>query len=175
MNKEILLAAVSQHYLFAPLNTQQKQDLLAHSRVQSFAQGAIVFQKNSPAKAFYFVLEGGVRLYFSAPDGKEKTVRIFEAGDSFAEALMFMQRTSYPANAMTIAPSQLLAVDSAYYREMIVNNSALATALLGHCCEHIHQLSRQIEMLSVLDARSRFIEYIVKSAKKQNVIYRQNG
>lgn len=160
MNQSDILATLAGHYLFAPLTPEVRLDIVKHSRVLNLAADSLVFQKDSLAASFYLILSGGVRLYFSAPDGKEKTVRIFEAVSSFAEALMFMKRDGYPANAMTIAPSTLLAIDSRYYRELIVKNGELAVALLGHCCEHIHALSRQIEMLSVLDARSRLLEYL---------------
>ncbi|SUO92362.1 Crp/Fnr family transcriptional regulator [Suttonella indologenes] len=155
-----ILAQIENHHLFAPLNAEQRKSLLANSRVQQYQEDALIFNKNEATSAFFFILEGAVRLYFSAPDGKEKTVRIFEKGSSFAEALMFMARDSYPANAMAVMPSKLLVVNSHFYRKMISQHADLAVALLAKCCEHIHLLSQQIEMLSVLDARSRFVQYI---------------
>lgn len=160
MEKTQIINALSNHYLFAPLTNAQHENVLHHARIQNYTESSLIFHKNQPAHYFYYVINGGVRLYFSAPDGKEKTVRIFEKGSSFAEALMFMNRDSYPANAAAITNTQLLAIDSHHYRKMIIETPALATALLGHCCEHIHNLSRQIEMLSVLDASSRLTQYL---------------
>lgn len=160
MREVDILARIEQHHLFAPLSQEQRKAMLNHSHVQQYTEDALIFNKNEAAASFYFILEGAVRLYFSAPDGKEKTVRIFEQGMSFAEAMMFMGRDSYPANAMAVMPSKLLVVDSQFYRKMIAQNADLAIFLLAKCCEHIHLLSQQIEMLSVLDARSRFVQYI---------------
>lgn len=156
-----MFTKLSHHYLFDYLDISEQNALLAHSRQLNFSEGGLIFQKNSPARYFYFILEGAVRLYFSAPDGKEKTVRIFYKGMSFAEALMFMGRDSYPANAMALEKTQLLAIESAFYREMIEQSPKLAVSLLGRCCEHIQNLSQQIEMLSVFDSRSRFLQFLI--------------
>lgn len=160
MHNAEILAQLEHHHLFASLTLEQKKQLFMNSHVQYYREDTIVFQKDEIATMFFFVLEGAVRLYFSAPDGREKNVRIFEKGDSFAEALMFMKRDTYPANAMTVMPSKILAINSDFYRKMILQNTDLAISLLGKCCEHIYMLSQQIEMLGVLDARGRLIRYL---------------
>lgn len=160
MNQTDTLALLSDHYLFSPLEAESRQKLLKNSHIHKYPANSLVFQKDESANHFFVILRGSVRLYFSSPDGKEKTVRIFSQGSSFAEALTFMRRDSYPANAMTMEESELLAIDSETYRNMLAENPDLAVALLAKCCEHIHMLSRQIEMLSVLDARSRLLEYL---------------
>lgn len=160
MNKSDIIAVLSTHYLFSSLDEKTKLDLLNSSHLRKFAANTVVFQKDEPADSFFVILQGSVRLFFSAPDGKEKTVHIFTEGSSFAEALTFMRRDTYPANAMTMENSELLVIESETYRNLLTNNPDLAIALLAKCCDHIHMLSRQIEMLSVFDARNRLLAYL---------------
>lgn len=139
---------------------ETRAQILRETRPVRLGAGQFVFQQGEKAEYFYVVLAGRVRLFFSAPDGKEKTVRHFLPGQTFAEALMFMARDSYPANAMTLEETQLLPVRSATYRSVLLNNPQAAFQMLGRMSEHLHTISRQVEMLSVFDAGMRVLTYL---------------
>lgn len=154
------LALLHRHPLFAHMPESTREMILRQSRLLTLEADQLVFQQGEQAEFFYVVMAGKVRLYFSSPDGKEKTVRHFVAGQSFADALMFMARETYPANAMTLEASVLLPVRSDLYRQVLMENPAVAFQMLGRLAEHLHMVSRQVEMLSVFDARTRVLTYL---------------
>lgn len=151
---------LKKHPLFAHMPESARALILRETRPVRFAAGQFVFQHGDKAEFFYLVLAGKVRLFFGAPDGKEKTVRHFEPGQIFAEALMFMARDTYPANATTLEDSLLLPVRSNTYRNVLMDNPAVAFQMLGRLSEHLHTISRQVEMLSVFDAGTRVLTYL---------------
>lgn len=155
-----LIQSVEKHYLFSGLEPKTQKTVFQNAFVKKMPTNNFVFQKNDKATHFYVVVEGAIRLYFGAPDGKEKTVRIFRAGQSFAEAIMFMNRDTYPANAMALTDSVLIAFDTRIYRQQIIDNPSKLLAILGHFSMHIQELSGQIEMLSVLNVRNRVMLYL---------------
>lgn len=153
-------AALTSHPLFAHMPEDARNIILRGSRPLKLDANRFVFQQGSPAEFFYLVVSGKVRLFFSSPDGKEKTVRFFDQGKIFAEALMFMRRDTYPANAMTVEPSVLLPVRNETYRNVLLDNPAVAFQMLGRLSEHLHAISRQVEMLSVFDAGTRVLTFL---------------
>ncbi|MDO5091282.1 MAG: Crp/Fnr family transcriptional regulator [Cardiobacteriaceae bacterium] len=153
-------AALASHPLFAHMPEETRGLILRAARPLKLDANRFVFQQGGKAEYFYLVVSGKVRLFFSSPDGKEKTVRFFEQGRIFAEALMFMQRETYPANAMTVEPSVLLPVRNEAYRNALLENPAVAFQMLGRLSEHLHAISRQVEMLSVFDAGTRVLTFL---------------
>lgn len=153
-------AALKTHPLFAHMPEGTREIILRAARPLKLDANRFVFQQGSKAEFFYLVVSGKVRLFFSSPDGKEKTVRFFEQGKIFAEALMFMNRETYPANAMTVEPSVLLPIRNETYRNVLLENPAVAFQMLGRLSEHLHAISRQVEMLSVFDAGTRVLTFL---------------
>lgn len=155
---------LEKHYLFAGLDKPTRKMVFQKAFVKKIPANSFIFQKNDTATNFYFISKGSVRLFFSSPDGKEKTVRVFQSGQSFAEAIMFMNRNTYPANAMTMTDTTLIAFNIKDYYQQVADNPKKLLAILGHFSTHIQNLSGQIEMLSVLDARNRVMLYLRQQA-----------
>lgn len=151
---------LKKHPLFAYMPDEARELILRQSRPWQLDANQMVFQQGGRADCFYLVLSGRVRLFFSSPDGKEKTVRHFLPGQIFADALMFMERETYPANAMTLEPSQLLPVRSAAYRSVLLDNPGVAFQMLGRLSDHLYTIGRQVELLSVFDAGTRVLTYL---------------
>lgn len=151
---------LNNHYLFASLSQEQKQEVMRYSKVREYQAGNIIFAKNEQVLAFYLVLEGSVRLFFSTPDGKEKTIKTFHPPQTFAEALMFLQHDTYPANAMALENTKLLAINSKRFAELLLTHPSLCLTIMGSLSSHVHSLSQQVEMLSVFDARTRLLNYL---------------
>ena len=148
------------HYLLAPLSPIDRQRLTQRQHRRRYPAGSMIFTKNQKTTDFFLVLSGTVRLYFSAPDGKEKTVKLFSRGQSFGEALMFMQHDTYPANAVATEDTELLVINNREFREILLKNVELCLAMMGTMAEYVQMLSMQIEMLSVFDARTRLLHYL---------------
>ena len=84
---------ILQHPLFSHFNEQAQEELLADAQVREYPVQSLIFRQGDPAERFYLVQSGKVKLYRISADGKEKVVEIITAGNTFAEAVMFMQRS----------------------------------------------------------------------------------
>ena len=71
----------------------EELDRIALSTQQVHAQkGEILFRRGDPAAGFHIVVFGQVKLAFSSLRGDEKVVDLIGPGESFGEAVMFMER-----------------------------------------------------------------------------------
>jgi CRP/FNR family cyclic AMP-dependent transcriptional regulator len=71
--------------LFADLHEKDLQMMYRLASSQRFPRGATIFFEEDPGDALYIVLQGMVRIYRVADDGREKTLTFLEEGEFFGE------------------------------------------------------------------------------------------
>ena len=88
-----VVASILQHPFFKHLSVENQERLITQSHEQQCLSGELLIRQGQPAERFFLVLKGRVKLYRISADGQEKVVEIIQAGQTFAEAVMFMQRS----------------------------------------------------------------------------------
>ena len=104
-----LREAVSACVIFSGLPAVQQQELIEQTRVLCLREGEYLFQQGDKAAEFFLLLEGELKLAAGSPSGQEKILHIVNPGQTFGEALMFLQAPVYPVNAMALTSSQVVA------------------------------------------------------------------
>jgi CRP-like cAMP-binding protein len=85
--------------LLSQLSQEQLERVARRAARLGLEDGQMLFSQGDPAERFYLVLSGQVRLFRLSPDGAEKVIEIAGAGETFAEALMFLNAPRYPVCA----------------------------------------------------------------------------
>jgi CRP-like cAMP-binding protein len=150
-----------QGVLFASLNDAQL-DRVARLAVRVRLQdGESLFEQGDPAKRFYLVLGGQVKLYRLSPAGNEKVIEIVMPGSTFAEALMFLERPHYPVGAQALGPAEVISIDAADFADMLKGSVETCFLLLGDMSQRLRGLLREIDELSLHSATCRIAAYLV--------------
>ena len=158
------LELLRRHYLFAALSDSEFASIAALSTIQRWSSGGLLFQRGAPASQFFVVLEGEVRLFLQSAGGAEAAIMRARPGDSFAEAVMFMELPVYPVSAETIGSGVLVAVNNEAYRESMRRNPTACLRLLGDLSARLHGLVGEIESMALETARSRLQRYLLSLA-----------
>ena len=85
-------------------------------------------------------------------------------GQTFAEALMFMERPSYPVSATALHASELIAFDSASFLDILRHSVDTCFRLMGDMSIWLHSRLNEIEALSVQNATLRLSNYLLRGA-----------
>ena len=149
------------HHLFATLEPAQFDRIAREVRPLHAATGDCLVQSGDRADAFFVVAEGSVKLSLFAVNGDEKVLDIISPGQSFAEALLFMQAPVYPITATAIIDSTALRVPGASFCAMLAENRAACFKMLAHLSARLHVQVREIEALTLENARQRLIRFLV--------------
>ncbi len=128
-------------------------------------RGCNVMLQGEPADAFYVILEGWVKLYRLLPDGDEAVVSVMTAGESFAEAVMFMGGR-FPVAADTVTEARLLRIEGSTLRAAMKADGRVAVALLASVAHHTETLSEQVELIKALAAPQRVADFLVGNARR---------
>lgn len=156
--------AIRDQPLFAALDDEQFERVDRRTQLVSLEARQLLFQRGEPARSFYLVLEGSVKLALQSRAGDEKVVERLGPGQSFAEALMFVDAPMYPLAAIAIDPSLVLAVPNAEYRAVLAESPPTCLRLLAELSRRLHGLVREIEELTLASATNRFVRHVLELA-----------
>jgi CRP-like cAMP-binding protein len=151
-----------QHHLFAGLNDEQLDRLLHTTQVLHLDDGQLLFACHQEARHFYLVRSGSVRLYLSAPDGTEKVVHLVSPGETFAEAITFMDGQRYPINASALGKTELLAFSNATFRGILRESTETCFRLMADMSTWLKKQIHDIDALTLQNATLRFTNFLLQ-------------
>ena len=161
MNKLFISQTLSEFFMFRELNSEQIARIAEHSQIIDFPKGTSVFNRGDAAVGLYILLEGQLKLGVTSPQGSEKIISIVSPGESFGEAILFLER-QFPVYAQAILDSQVLLVPKSLIFSMLDNDPMFARKMLAGLSIRMHQLVQDIEMLSLQSCTQRFIGYLLQ-------------
>ena len=139
-------ALVSSTPLFAGLDHQTVGWLIAPASVTDHPQTGLLFSQGDKADRFFLTLQGRVNLFTLAESGQHSIIEVIEAGQTFAEAVMFMNGR-FPLNAEVAAGSRLLTIPAAAFLSRLGQRQDLATQMFAALARWQRRLIREIAML----------------------------
>jgi len=151
--------------LFARLSDEQLQRVAARARRLHLSEGQSLFEQDDPADRFFLVLAGQIKLYRLSSAGHEKVMEIVLPGHTFAEALMFLERPSYPVGAMALQPSELISLDARDFVDMLAASVQTCFLLMGDMSQRLRGLIQEIDDLSLHSATCRVAGYLLSQAE----------
>ncbi|MGY0219101.1 Crp/Fnr family transcriptional regulator [Endozoicomonadaceae bacterium StTr2] len=165
--KRVHASTLLQHHLFSSFTEDELALLLKDAQLINLERDNLLFRQGEPAEHFYFLLDGMIKLYRVSPDGNEKVLELIGPHETFAEAIMFLDKKNYLVNAQALASSQLFSFSNKTYQQLLKNNSELAMALLGKLSIRLHQRINEIETLSLKNTTHRVVRYLIQSRTEQ--------
>src|SRR5690606_16333005 len=125
--------------LFNELSVQELDVLAAGTTEVQVARGDTVFHRGDPCIGFHTVVYGQIKLMFVSPMGGEKVVRLIGPGDSFGEALMFLDK-AYIVSAQALADTMLLHVAKSVLFAELDRHPGFARKMLAGLSQRLHSL-----------------------------------
>lgn len=153
--------------LFSALSDAQLAALVAATHEVRADKGKLLFQRGTPCEGMYLVVFGVVKLAVSGVQGVEKIVELVRAGESFGEAVMFLNRP-FPIMAQTLEDSLLLYVEVAAIDNLLAQDPKFARRLLAGLSVRLHALVRDVESYSTQNAAQRVIGYLLQSVSTEH-------
>jgi CRP-like cAMP-binding protein len=152
---------LKQFHLFAGLDDSQRERLRQSMMQFHLEPGEFLFEHGQPAERFFILLSGHVKLIRLSPEGAEKVIEIVNPGESFAEAIMFMQRQIYPVSAQAIMPSVLLGFDNKVFMSMLEGSFETCKRVLHSTSMRLRMWLNEIDHLTLQNATYRLVHYLL--------------
>ena len=154
-------ALLAQVPLFNSLGDDELARLARGTRELTAARGEILFHKGDAPSGFYLVLDGQVKLALTSARGNEKVVDVIGSGQTFGEAVMFMDAT-HVVFAQALVETRLLLISRAVLLGELENDPQLARKMLAALSMRLHHLIADVEAYSLHSGRQRIIGYLLR-------------
>ncbi|MBV1913628.1 MAG: Crp/Fnr family transcriptional regulator [Cycloclasticus sp.] len=156
------MTSLRQHLLFASLNDQQFSQVEASSSNKELTEGSHLFHQQQAANYFYYLQSGDIKLYRLSPNGEEKVIELIQPGQTFAEAVMFMQTQHYPVHAQAITDCQLVQIKMDSFRQLLDQSPETCMKILAKMSQRLHGSIQEIDQLTLQNATMRVIQFMLQ-------------
>ena len=158
LNIEALLSHVP---LFNGLAPDEIARVARGTREIHAGKGDILFHKGDSCTGFHLIVYGQIKLAFTSAQGSEKVVEILGQGQTFGEALMFMEKP-YIVFAQTLSDSLLLHISKSVIFEELERDPRLCRKMIAGMSMRLHQLITDVESYSMYSGKQRIIGYLLR-------------
>ena len=124
-------------------------------------KGDVIFQRGDACRGFHLLIYGQVKLAAGIANGAEKIIEIIGPGNSFGEALMFMEKP-YIVSATALADSLLLHVKKEAVFAGIDRDPAFARKMLAGLSRRMHGLICDMESYALQSGTQRVIGFLLQ-------------
>lgn len=146
--------------LFRGLDDAALSGLLPHVSVCWLAAKETLYQQGQPGDCVFFLLEGSMKLVRRTGGAREHVVRLIRPAEVLAETELFSS-AGYPATAVALEASRLLAVDARQFATCLRANPELAWKLMKRLGQRIEELQAQAELLATHTAEQKVAAYLL--------------
>lgn len=161
MNKLLITNRLSEFYLFSELQSAQIDHLVSGTRLLDVPRGTMLFNRGDIAHGFYLLVEGQVKLGVISPHGDEKVIGLIQAGQSFGEAVLFLER-AFPIFAQATLDSKVLLITRDAIFDILDNDVTVVRRMLAGISARNCQLVNDIESISLRNSTQRLIGYLLQ-------------
>ena len=146
--------------MFSEMQAAELDRIAAVTVPLYFEKGQTIVQQGEPCTGFHVAVYGQVKLGFTSPQGVEKVVEIVRPGQSFGEALMFLDKP-YIVFAQALADTMLLHVAKQAVFEELAHDPLFARRMLSGLSRRLHGLVRDVEAYTLRSGQERVIGYLL--------------
>lgn len=147
--------------LFMRLSEKQLERIEHKASRIRLAAGEMLFQQGEVATRFYLLLSGGIKLSRLSQDGREKVIELVSPHQTFAEALMFLDRPNYPVGAQALTVSEVISIDAGDFISMLRDSVDTCFLLMGDMSQRLRGLVGEIDNLCLHNATTRLANYLL--------------
>jgi CRP/FNR family transcriptional regulator, cyclic AMP receptor protein len=124
----------------------------------------IVYREGDPGM-FVLVVQGTLRIYATADDGREFTFFWAHAGDSLGQS--YVTGEPRDANAQAVTDTVLHVVPMEVLEGLAQHDAAVSWELLRAASSRVRQLAASLRMFAFMDLRQRVAHRLIESAFHQ--------
>ncbi|HEX6295026.1 MAG TPA: Crp/Fnr family transcriptional regulator [Burkholderiales bacterium] len=147
--------------LFQGLAPEAFARLAAGTTRRRLRRGDTLFRLGQPSSGFYAVVHGRVKLAAPAAHGRERVSAIVDAGRSFGEAIMFLEKP-YIVSAVALGDALVLHVAKETVFAELERNPAFARRVIAALAAKLHASVRELDLYALGSGGKRFAAWLLR-------------
>lgn len=161
MDKTELLPRLQHCVLFSSLTAPQIETMLCKSRRADLHPGEMLFEQRQPAKEFFLLDSGQIKLTRGSSSGQEKIIELVSPGDTFGESSACSPQPLNPVTATALVYSEVLCFDAPTYMQLLHESTEACFALMELMSQRMHGMLLEVDRLTLHSATYRVLCYLL--------------
>ena len=153
--------------MFGSFPEDQLRALATRVTRRSAPRGSAIMFAGDPTDSLYIVISGRLKVMMGEADGKEVILSILGPGEFFGE-MGLIDDSPRSASVIAIEPCELLSVTKRAFKKCLVENVALAMAVLRVVVRRLREADRKIGSLAMLDVYGRVARLLLDMSENVN-------
>jgi len=149
--------------LFEGLKADELARLAAGTTRRGLRSGEQLFKRGDPSTGFHAVIHGRVALVAASPRGRERVSAIVEAGSSFGEAIMFLEKP-YIVSARALGDALVLHIAKETVFAELEHNPGFARRIIASLSAKLHAAVRELDLYALGSGGRRFAAWLLRAA-----------
>lgn len=159
-------ATIARAPLFAALSISAIEDITNRITVRKVPVGSAVVAQDEPGDAMFIIMTGRVKVVMFGESGREVTLSLLRAGDSFGEMSLFDQGPR-SAHCLAVEPTTLLSLTRDELMRHIQAHPRTAINLVSEMARRLRRADETIAQLALCDVNERLIHRLVGLAREE--------
>ena len=163
-----MLRFLARSPLFSGLSKEELGRISESSQMACYAKGSMIFSIGEPCEAFHIAVTGQVKLFVVSQAGHEKVIEIISPGQSFAEALVFLEKP-YILSAQALCDTVLVNVSKQGVFNEIRQDPHFALHMLAGISRRLHGLIQDVEGYALRNGMQRLIGFLLRDVETESL------
>jgi CRP/FNR family transcriptional regulator len=149
--------------IFRKIPAEDRARLVPHARVQEYRRGDLIFSEGSPPDHFYVIASGRVKVFKTAPSGKDVILEIFGVGDPLGAVAVY-EGWPFPASAVAVDDTTCITITRSAFFALLEAHPTLVRGLLLGLTHRLIELTNRLAELSGARVEPRLARLFLKLA-----------
>lgn len=140
--------------LFRSLTDKEIFELSPKVLLKDFRKNHIILHEEDTNSFMYIIVQGKVKIYQIADDGKEMILSVHGTGEFFGEMSLIDGKTD-PATVAAMEASLIAVISRSDFYDMLYSQKKILENLLNLLCSRLRESWKKIQLLNFNDAAQR--------------------
>jgi len=151
--------------IFAGLAEKELQQVLRSAHEQTFKAERHLFYQDDPARTFYLLLEGHIKLSQLTPEGNQVVLHFLNPGDAFG-IVAVLRQINFPVTAKVVDDCRTLAWDHDVMKQLMVSYPQISLNAIQILSTYILGFQNRIRELCTERVERRIVRGLLRVAQQ---------
>jgi CRP/FNR family cyclic AMP-dependent transcriptional regulator len=172
LSPEEKLRLLSMVDILEPLTQAEIKELSRRIPDTHFQRGQILYTPKERIEALFMLKKGRVRIYRVAPDGREFTLTVVDAGTVFGEMSLTAQRLEN-AYAEAMEPAIVCKMRRQDLERLVLDKPQVGLKVMSVLSERLSLAEDRMEDIALKEVPARLASFILQLIESEGVVTRE--